>query len=333
MPRVLAIADDLTGALEAGAKFAARGFPAIVTTRPSDDPAFPVIVVDTESRILPASEAATRVAAACAVGGEVLYKKTDSTLRGNIGAELRAMRDAWPRAAITYVPAYPAVGRTVRAGVLYVHGVAVGESAFARDAMNPVMYNSVAEAIGDIECTIHDGDCYDDVLRATEAGLARGNPPILAGPASVAETIAELMEGPRQVPPQWPRVPECLIVNGSRHEVSARQVALAESQTGARWQVARLDIPQGATAVQARTAIAGAVVNSPNTTALMIFGGDTAFGILTALGIHTLEPLGEVVPGVPISRVPGRNRTIITKAGGFGDESLIREVWERLHGE
>ena len=60
--------------------------------------------------------------------------------------------------------------------------------------------------------------------------------------------------------------------------------------------------------------------------ALMVFGGDTAFGILKALGCPLLEPLGEVITGVPVSRVVGRNLHLITKAGGFGDEQLICRV-------
>lgn len=71
--------------------------------------------------------------------------------------------------------------------------------------------------------------------------------------------------------------------------------------------------------------------------AILIFGGDTAFGLAAALGHPRLEPLGEPVPGVALSRVaaeelavalPGRGRALflLTKAGGFGSPDLIMQL-------
>jgi Sugar-binding N-terminal domain len=56
---ILSIADDLTGALEAGAKFAGRGLGACVTTKiaVSGPPDVPVLVIDTETRHLAAEKA------------------------------------------------------------------------------------------------------------------------------------------------------------------------------------------------------------------------------------------------------------------------------------
>ncbi len=41
--------------------------------------------------------------------------------------------------------------------------------------------------------------------------------------------------------------------------------------------------------------------------ALIIFGGDTAYDILQAIGEPRLRPIGEIIPGVPVSRVDDRN--------------------------
>lgn len=336
MPAVLAIADDLTGALEAGAKFAERGVPSLITTQPDRDICHPVVVIDTESRHLPPEEAAAAVSRAAATPSKILYKKTDSTLRGNIGAELRAILALYPQARIVYVPAYPALGRTVRDGRLFVDGVPVHESAFARDALNPIADSSIARLLGeDLPCTIHDGETDADVRRATSEALRDDGPTILAGPASVAAALAELLDISRQPVRPWPRVVRCLIVNGSRHEVSAGQMSYAEARGLAPWEVFRMPIPPGLTAPEAAAAIGHEVarrLDAADIDALMVFGGDTTFGILKALGTPPLEPMGEVVTGVPLSRVVGRNLTLITKAGGFGGESLIDRVRESLHG-
>ena len=89
------IAADFTGALDTGVQFAARGIPTQVTVDPEVDFAAhdtAVLVVDTETRHLPASEAYEKVfhlsRRALAYGIRNIYKKTDSALRGNIGAEL-----------------------------------------------------------------------------------------------------------------------------------------------------------------------------------------------------------------------------------------------------
>jgi uncharacterized protein YgbK (DUF1537 family) len=62
----------------------------------------------------------------------------------------------------------------------------------------------------------------------------------------------------------------------------------------------------------------------------MIFGGDTAFCFWQSIGCPDLKPIGEIVSGVPVSRISGRNLLLITKAGSFGGEDLICEVKRKL---
>src|SRR2546421_11257 len=84
------VADDLTGACDTGALFAARA-PVPVSIWPRRAAADAVVrVVDTESRTLTGPDAAER-AATVAAGGRARhwFKKIDSPLRGPVGA-------AWP---------------------------------------------------------------------------------------------------------------------------------------------------------------------------------------------------------------------------------------------
>src|SRR6478672_4213431 len=131
--RVLCVADDLTGALEAGAGFAQYGHRSVVLTSTARESAIEdedVLVVDTESRHVTPEEAKARVLALASIasGAQLIYKKTDSTLRGNIGPELAALSSLARRSRIAYVPAYPAVQRTARDGRLYVNGTPVNET-------------------------------------------------------------------------------------------------------------------------------------------------------------------------------------------------------------
>lgn len=95
---LLILADDFTGALDTGVQFAACGIPTRVVVGEQVDFAAndaAVLVVDTETRHLPAAEAYAVIAKltreAMSAGVFSIYKKTDSALRGNIGAELSAL--------------------------------------------------------------------------------------------------------------------------------------------------------------------------------------------------------------------------------------------------
>ena len=83
-------------------------------------------VINTQSRGLASADAAARVGAVCreltAAGRTVWFKKIDSTLRGNVGAELAALHAALAPCVIVCTPALPAEGRTVQGGVLKVAG-------------------------------------------------------------------------------------------------------------------------------------------------------------------------------------------------------------------
>ena len=64
--------------------------------------------------------------------------------------------------------------------------------------------------------------------------------------------------------------------------------------------------------------------------AVVLFGGDTAFAVLSALGCASLRPIGEVLPGVPVSRCDSSGLVVVAKAGGFGEQDVVATVMERL---
>ncbi|NWG14851.1 MAG: four-carbon acid sugar kinase family protein, partial [Acidobacteria bacterium] len=160
---ILVLADDLTGALEVGAKFADRGVPAPVICRSSVEPSCHegpgrLCVLDMETRHLTPAEAAEAVRSlACHARDhkvDFLYKKTDSTLRGNIGSELQALLSAFPGEPLVYAPAYPRLGRTVKDGILFVDGVPVSRTRFASDPLEPVRESNIRILLEDAGCPV-----------------------------------------------------------------------------------------------------------------------------------------------------------------------------------
>ena len=352
--QVLVLADDLTGALETGAKFAGLGIAAVVTTELSLTPdgineAIQVLVIDTESRHLPSAEAAAIVYTLARAGRDrgvrFIYKKTDSTLRGNIASELGALLEAYPGSRLVYAPAYPQMGRTVRQGCLYVNGVPVSETEYARDPLNPVRESYIPHLFAGPAHSVEvvDGETDADVQAAARVLLESGDHFLAAGPAALAEHIAELGPWPRRRPAPWPAIKSCLVINGSRHELSARQVRHAAAQG---WP---LVAPEAVAASGWAILKPGAVTSQPGPEvaartgqtvrdmlkqvtleALVVFGGDTACGILSALGRPPVFPLGEVAPGVPLSRLLDLH--LITKAGGFGSLDILSVLRDLLSG-
>ena len=142
------VADDLTGAMDTGVGLAKAGLRAIISFStcalvPSD-----AVVVTTDSRAEAATDAYRRVRS---VGerfkDHLIYKKVDSTLRGNIAAELQALLDATDVRHTVVCPAFPAIKRTVVNGRLLVDGIPVEETQFSRDPVSPVKKSDIGEVL------------------------------------------------------------------------------------------------------------------------------------------------------------------------------------------
>jgi len=140
--RWVLMADDLTGAAECAAAFALHATTSVVLRSEAPWPDTDVVAIDTDTRRVSATAAATRVAEAvrrARAGGAGVVKKIDSTLRGNVGAEIGAALEALEGAAESSRPlalvaaAFPAVGRTTLGGRLHVDGFAATAAPFEGD--------------------------------------------------------------------------------------------------------------------------------------------------------------------------------------------------------
>jgi uncharacterized protein YgbK (DUF1537 family) len=333
---ILALADDLTGALEAGAVFANCGLRATVTTELTVGgvPETPVHVIDSETRHLSAAQAReiheSVAAQAARYGPALIYKKTDSTLRGNIHAELEGIAAAFPGRRVAFVPAYPAMRRTVRGGRLLVEGRPVEDTEFAHDPLNPVRDGDTRKLLGNICGEVWDGETEEDVLAAARAVLSERAQRIAAGPGALARALAAGCGTAARLPLRH-SVRQCLIVNGSMHPASRAQIdhARAAGVFDEHWRLFE-DFAAGGGTERAKAA--GSLVydrwRSEGFDALIVFGGDTAYGIHRAFGAHPFQPVGELVPGVPLSVSGGV--TWVTKAGGFGTNDILSTMKRQL---
>jgi uncharacterized protein YgbK (DUF1537 family) len=178
--QMLILADDLSGAADCGVACVGAGLETIVAlTHTGEVAAADVLSLDADTRSMPPDRAALQVRNLLRHYAQapelLLFKKIDSTLRGNVGSELAAALDALraarpgSRSVTIMAPAFPEMGRTTLGGTQYVHGRPLHDLDIWRvqglkdHAHMPAMLESAG-----LTCTLLDLDC----IRAGQNGLA-----------------------------------------------------------------------------------------------------------------------------------------------------------------
>jgi D-threonate/D-erythronate kinase len=269
MADVTIIADDLTGAADCGIAFTVAGLPTFVSFGGTKGapPSARVVALDTDSRALPPATAAERVLAAALAayrsGSRTLYKKIDSTLRGNVGTEVaaafRAAVEVLGSALVVLSPAFPGTGRTVRDGRVMVNGVPLERTevwqksgmtgpselaamlslaglAAAREGLSEVR-QGLREALSSTraQAVVCDAETEADLLAIARAGAGLSTPVVWVGSAGLARHLpAALGLTAEQRPPEassWPRGPVLALV-GSRSSVAREQARLLAAEPG-----------------------------------------------------------------------------------------------------
>lgn len=406
--RSYVVADDFTGVCDTGIVFRLAG-QRVVAQLDSDakwqEPAGAGVtqVKLTDTRKYGVEEGRRRVAAAVrglrASDGRVcLYQKVDSTMRGHVGAELDTVLSIIGRHVAVVCPAYPAVGRTVRGGDLFVDGAAITQTAYARDPRDPIRTDSIAGMIGEtadvqvmstspagLEDAVtgaasRDGrvaiavDASTDEDLAVIAGVVADHPEVLpVGSAGMARQLAGRWSAGSgaQTDRRPPEADQIIVACGSANPASLRQLEVLEASGVPLQKVsvnprALIDEQEATAEIEnARRDVAskighGAVLEisladdrmteppyrdtfesfvaelvgeaiaagrtPPNRTAVVVAGADTCVSICHRLGVATLSPQGEILPGIPWSTTNNRY-TFVSKAGGFGaSDALLRCV-------
>lgn len=275
-PSRIVIADDLTGAADAGVQFAMAGLRVrleLGDPRPLlRDVVSDVLAYTTNTRAMPPPEAYLRTRnAALAAGDRPIYKKIDSTLRGNLGAEIDAVLDVTSSTAALVCPAVPQQRRTVVDGHLLVDRTPVSRTSFAEDPAAPVRESHIPtlfarqsdRCVGSVPLStvssgppavlarlrdlLADGatiivadaarDADLDCLAAAAAHIAL--PLLLCGSSGLAAALASPQHAlPARRPVVTPRV---VAVIGSINPVSIAQAEVLSRE--AQWPLLRMDGP------------------------------------------------------------------------------------------
>ncbi len=357
-PRVVIVADDLTGACDSGVAFLASGRPVRVMLHPpaSDSEiecplgaGGDIVSYTTETRNLSEEQAGARTAevvAAVACAGEqsILFKKVDSAARGNLGAETMAALAACNAVLALVAPAFPQAERTVHSGILSVRdcsgqdsrislrdrfsGVGSARVGVLQTASETELLLRIRRAIADGICILLcDADTQEDLERLAAAGSQLQQSLLWVGSAGLARALAGTL--PVSIPettlPRAGHRGRTLLFTGSPHPVTHLQLSRLEQQAPIEEHaVVRIDC--GATS---QPEIRNAFTAGP-VAALILTGGDTAAFVLKSLDASSILLAGELAPGIPWGFVEGgmaHGCMAVTKSGGFGDrDALIRAL-------
>lgn len=329
--RLAIVADDLTGALDVSAPFAAHGLRVVVATTPAGTAEAiasraDVVCVNTASREIAADAA---VAAVTTVSRElasalpdIAFKKVDSRLKGHVAAEVGATMTAFGCRHAVVAPAVPSQGRLVIGGRVTGNGLRA-----------PL---SIASVIGD-------GISYEAPDTADAAALvelARRVAPgsLFVGASGLGAGLAEVLSQSARLPPPAVTAP-LLVAVGSHDPITLAQVEQAraasafahiETRDGSFGTiiggpalvqaVIGRDDPDFASVMGRFGASVADLLRAGGFSTVLLTGGETAQTVLNHLGIGCLEVLGEALPGIPVTRAVSGDRrlTILTKSGGFG---------------
>ncbi len=354
MPKLGVVADDLTGAGDAGAALARHGWRTLILVdgvrelSAHEARRWPAIVINTESRHLSAGAASRRTAVACLwlarAGAARIFKKIDSTLRGHPMRESLAGALAVHAKRVPYVPAFPEAGRTTIGGVHRVDGRPVAETFAGRDPRSPVQESHLPtlmqKRLGrdarrfvapfNVRTTAElrrvarafKGDRY----AAGSAGFLEALIPFWAGrSARVAQKTGNLPLRATRNDRHHP----ALLVCGSATEVARRQVAVYRKRfPGDR--VISAPARRGDPARVMRKVVSAAERSARRLrpAGLILAGGETAWRVAARLGIHGLAVRSTLAPGVAgceaIMATNGMMGVrVVLKPGGFGGDDIL----------
>jgi len=340
--RIHLISDDLTGACDASAPFLPERSVRVWLGPTGDSAPEDVQAFNTDSRGLP-PEAAAKAVSKCAhlcPPDALIFKKIDSAGRGPIAAELLAAHRALGTDIVLFTPSFPANGRIVSNGILHVYpasGLGTRLSLITLFSIKQRAQIAIVDKPSDLAVALashkHIAICNaetDDELEVLVQFAATLNKRILyAGSAGLAHALAKSRRSHHQQPrEQLPLAASPLLIVGTQHPVTLLQLAhLHQHQPDANLLTIRCDDTD---ADKIRTRF-----TDLNPDGLLLTGGDTALLTLRALGARSIELRGEIAPGIPWGIIDGGladRRTLVTKSGGFGSATTLKEILTTLAG-
>jgi uncharacterized protein YgbK (DUF1537 family) len=302
-------------------------------------------------------------AAAAVADSDVLFLKIDSLLRGRVVEYIGTLRSVMTEHLIVVAPAHPALGRTTLNGVQLLDERPIGSvlsDDMTAKRLDTCALRAGASTLLDMfegeDTLVVDALSEEDLDRLVRAAQLATRPIAWVGSGGLAHALARcLNQAPERAPAQYPSGNRIrLAVVGSDTETASRQLRVASNAGISVVELSPLSLatPEGRRESSDRvtgalTTGSAVVTLSQDTTSvpratvsellastlkdhlaraddLLLTGGATARSCLLQTGTTSLDVVGETEPGVVLSNPgDGPHRTVTTKSGGFGSDTLL----------
>ena len=214
---IIVIADDITGAAEIAGIAFQHGLPvrllcsSLSITNPKDvvSRETEVTVIATDTRSMTEAEAVVETRQLTKLitsfftpplggwgAGVILFKKTDSALRGHVVAELEVLLHETSYEHALYLPANPSKGRIIKDGIYYIGDKPIAETDFSFDPEFPAVSSKMAERFPFCEeknIFWHDVTSEEDIQQAIAQADDRT---LFAGAADLFTTLLSVKNNP-----------------------------------------------------------------------------------------------------------------------------------------
>ena len=155
LDRYLIVADDFTGANDTGVQLKRRGIDTnVVFSSELINASSTSFVIDTESRGMSEDNAYSTLKDTL-VGVDFsnfkyVIKKVDSTLRGNVAKEIKAVDEAYGSELVIFAPAFPDLKRTTVGAIHMLNNVPITKTEMARDPQSPVKEDNIEKILKEV---------------------------------------------------------------------------------------------------------------------------------------------------------------------------------------
>jgi uncharacterized protein YgbK (DUF1537 family) len=354
------VGDDLTGTLDAAAPFATAQAAVAVLRDPRLAEAHAgAWALDAATRAGSADTArqAALHAGALMQGAGLALRKIDSQLRGHVAEEIAATAMGGNFRNVVIAPAFPAHGRVLRQGRLYLRGdtgyritehdlagdlarcgLAPRLTADARDIAGGGVFLCDAEIDADLDAIVACGRRLSPgALWCGPAGLARalaGPAPLRACPSgSVLGVIGTRDPMTRsEIDRLQARQPDAVIPVECVDAIAAsidRAAGLLKAGVSPLLTLRLAPLPAAEASAVLRRLAEAAQTLRPAT--LFASGGDTLAALMDAADVSRLDAEGEVAPGLPLSRIVGGGWggvSVVSKSGAFSAAAILARLFD-----
>ncbi|MDV3428130.1 MAG: four-carbon acid sugar kinase family protein [Bacillota bacterium] len=247
MDRYLVVADDFTGANDTGVQLKRRDINTnVVFSGELINTTADSFVVDTESRGMSGEKAFGRVKDILKGVDfskfKYVIKKVDSTLRGNLAEEIKAVDEAYKSELVIFAPAFPDLNRITVDGIHMLNNVPITDTEMAKDPKKPVKEDNIKKILEKVysEEVTHillkdvknknidftegrlftfDAVTNQDMKNIIKAGIDTGKKILWVGTAAMADNLLEIEK----------KTPPVLSVVASVSNITRQQVKYAEN--------------------------------------------------------------------------------------------------------